>query len=276
MKRVSVLDKQSVKRNRKKDLLVLKKGLGQLGFGLIKILLFVLGLGVLSVTFISGYQFLSSSPYLVLKNIIVTGINHDLREELIEISGITGKETFLSIDLAKIEKNIEGHPWIKSVFLKKEFPDTLYIQAEGEEAVAIVLSDRMYLMDKQGVIFKDVKADDNIDLPVVTGLSRGDFGNREYLERVSSLIDDIQGLNAPLLSAKELSEINVGTDGDLSIYFNRLPLKVFIGKNDFDRKIDSLRDIIKHLEDSHRLYQARSIDLDYSDRGVVAFSDRAV
>jgi cell division protein FtsQ len=275
MKRVSVLNKQSVKRDRKKGLLVLKKGLGQLGFGLIKILLFVVGLGVLSVAFISGYQFLSSSSHLELKNIVVTGVSHDLRKELIAISGIAKRETFLSIDLAKIEKNIEKHPWIKSVSLKKKFPDTLYIQAEGEEAVAVVLSGKMYLMDRQGVIFKDVEGDDNIDLPVVTGLSRGDLGNREYLDRVSALINDMQRMNAPLLSAKELSEINVGTDGDLSIYFNRLSLRVFIGKQHFDRKIDSLGEIIKHLEDTHRLYQARSIDLDYGDRGVVAFSDRA-
>jgi len=275
MKRSSVLDKQYVKRSRKKDIVVLKKGLGQLGFGLIKILLFVFGLGVLSAAFISGYQFLSSSPCLALKNIIVTGVNGNLRQELMKVSGITGRETFLSIDLSKIEKNIEGHPWIKSVSLKKEFPDTLYIQAEDEKAVAIVCSDKMYLMDKEGVIFKDFEGDDNIDLPVVTGLSRGDFGNKGYLERVSSLINDMQKVHAPLISIKELSEINVEADGDLSIYFNSLGLKVFVGKQGFSRKINSLRGIIKHLESTHRLYQARKIDLDYDSKGVVAFGDRA-
>jgi cell division protein FtsQ len=275
MKRVSILNKQSVRRNRRKDLLVLKKGLGQLGFGLVKILLFVLGLGVLSVAFISGYQFLSSSSCLALKNIVVTGVSNDLQKDLMAVSGITEGETFVSMDLARIEKNIEKHPWIKSVALKKEFPDTLYIQAEQEEAAAIVLADKMYLMDRQGAIFKDVQDDDNIDLPVVTGLSGGDLGNMEYLQRVSTLINYMQRLNAPLLSTKELSEINVGTDGDLSIYFNRLSLKVFMGKQDFGRKIDSLGEIVKHLEGTHRLYQARSIDLDYGDRGVVAFRDKA-
>ncbi|HUU39564.1 MAG TPA: FtsQ-type POTRA domain-containing protein [Desulfatiglandales bacterium] len=274
MKKISVLKKQSVKRNRKKDLLALKKGLGQLGFGLIKILLFVVGLGGLSIGLISGYQFLSSSPYLALRNIVVTGVNDDLRKELIEISGITEKDTFLSIDLAKVKKNIEGHPWIKSAFLKKQFPNTLHIQAEDEEATAIILLKKMHLIDKQGEIFKDVESDDNTDLPVVTGLSESDIRNKEYLNKVSSLINSIKTVNTALLSVKELSEINVGEDGDLSIYFNELPFKVFLGKHNLEGKIGSLTNIIKHLQDTHRLYQVKSIDLDYPDRGIVAFINR--
>ena len=139
MKRSSVLDHQSVKRARKKDMLLFKKSLGQLGFGLIKIFLFLLGLCVFSLALISGYQFLSSSAYLRLRNIVVTGVKDNLREELIKISGITEKDTFLSVDTATIKRNIEKHPWIKSVLLEKEFPHTLYIKAEHEEAIACLL-----------------------------------------------------------------------------------------------------------------------------------------
>lgn len=275
MKRGSVLHHQSVKRDRLKGLLLFRRTLGQLGFGLIKVFLFLLVLGGLSLAFVSGSQFLTSSSYFRLRNIVVTGVSDDLREELIKISGLKERESLFSIDPATIKRNIEGHPWIRSVSLKKEFPHTLHIKAENEEAVALVLLERMHLMDKGGVIFKEVERDDSVDFPVVTGLSTGDKKNGAYLKEVASLLDALYLVDTPL-SVKGLSEIHVEEDGALTVYFNRLPFKVFFGRDDFIRKIDSLRHIIKHVQVTHRLYQVRSIDLDYADRAVVAFTGRVV
>jgi len=275
VKRGSVLHHQSVKRDRLKGLLLFRRTLGQLGFGLIKVFLFLLVLGGLSLAFVSGSQFLTSSSYFRLRNIVVTGVSDDLREELIKISGLKERESLFSIDPATIKRNIEGHPWIRSVSLKKEFPHTLHIKAENEEAVALVLLERMHLMDKGGVIFKEVERDDSVDFPVVTGLSTGDKKNGAYLKEVASLLDALYLVDTPL-SVKGLSEIHVEEDGALTVYFNRLPFKVFFGRDDFIRKIDSLRHIIKHVQVTHRLYQVRSIDLDYADRAVVAFTGRVV
>jgi len=275
VKRGSVLHHQSVKRGRLKGLLLFRRTLGQLGFGLIKVFLFLLVLGGLSLAFVSGSQFLTSSSYFRLRNIVVTGVSDDLREELIKISGLKERESLFSIDPATIKRNIEGHPWIRSVSLKKEFPHTLHIKAENEEAVALVLLERMHLMDKGGVIFKEVERDDSVDFPVVTGLSTGDKKNGAYLKEVASLLDALYLVDTPL-SVKGLSEIHVEEDGALTVYFNRLPFKVFFGRDDFIRKIDSLRHIIKHVQVTHRLYQVRSIDLDYADRAVVAFTGRVV
>ena len=275
MKRSSVLDKQSVKRHKRNGSLPPKRFFGQLGFGLIKIFLFFLGLGALSLAFITGYQFLSSSSYFQLNNIVVAGVSDDFREELINISGIKEKENLLSIESSTIQKNIERHPWIKSVCLKKEFPHTLYIKAENEETVAIVIRETMSFMNKEGIIFKDVESNDCIDFPVVTGLSHGDAKNGAKLKRVASLLNAIHLCASPLL-IKNLSEIHVEEDGAFIVYFKKLPFKVLFGRDDFERKIGSLIDIISHLRTTYRLDQARSIDLDYSDRAVVAFTGKVV
>jgi len=275
VKKSSVLDKQSVKRHKRKGSLPPKRFFGQLGFGLIKIFLFFLGLGALSLAFITGYQFLSSSSYFRLNNIVVAGVSDDFREELINISGIKEKENLLSIESSTIRKNIERHPWIKSVCLKKEFPHTLYIKAENEETVAIVIIETMSFMDKEGIIFKDVESNDCIDFPVVTGLSQGDAKNGAKLKRVASLLNAIHLCASPLL-IKNLSEIHVEEEGAFIVYFKKLPFKVLFGRDDFERKIGSLIDIISHLRTTYRLDQARSIDLDYSDRAVVAFTGRVV
>jgi len=235
VKRSSVLDKQSVKRQKRKGFLPPKRFFGQLGFGLIKIFLFFLGLGALSLAFVTGYHFFSSSSYFQLNNIVVAGVSDDFREELIKISGIKEKENLLSIESSTIRKNIEIHPWIKSVYLKKEFPHTLYIKAASEEAVAIVILKTMSFMNKEGIIFKDVESNDCIDFPVVTGLSHSDAKNGAKLKRVASLLNTIHLCASPLL-IKNLSEIHVEEDGAFIVYFKKLPLKVLFGKDDFERK----------------------------------------
>jgi cell division protein FtsQ len=275
VKRSSVLDKQSVKRHTRKGSLPSKRFFGQLGFGLIKIFLFFLGLGALSLAFITGYQFLSSSSYFRLHNIVVAGVSDDFREELIKMSGLKEEENLLSIESSTIRRNIERHPWIRSVFLKKDFPHTLYITAESEEAVAIVIRETMSFMNKEGIVFKDVEGNDCIDFPVVTGLSKSDEKNTAKLKGAASLLNVIHLCDSPFL-IKNLSEIHVEENGAFTAYFKKLPFKVLFGRNDFERKISSLIDVISHLQTTYRLDQAKSIDLNYIDRAVVAFNGRVI
>ena len=275
MKRNSVLAHQSVKRDRKKGVLVFKRTLGQLGFGLIKMFLFLLCLGTLSVGLISGYHFLSSAQWLRVQSIVVTGVEDSMKGSVINLSGITDEDSLLSVDMAAVKRNIEEHPWIKAASVTRDFPRTLHIEVHHEEPIAVVLLDRMYLMDREGILFKDIGKNDPVDFPIITGLSAGDEGMSEHLRRVASFLTTYS-LASAASPARELSEIHVEKAGALSVYFNKLPFKACLGRDDFARKIDSLGRIIKHLRDTHRLHRTRSIDMDYRDRGVVAFTDRVV
>jgi cell division protein FtsQ len=275
VKKSSVLDKQSVKRHKRKAVMPPKKFFGQLGYGLIKIFLFFIGLGLLSLAFITGYQFLSSSSYFRLHNIVIAGVSEDFREELITLSGIKEEQNLLSIESAKIRKNIERHPWIQSVFVKKNFPHTLYIKAKNEEPIAIVIREKLSLMNREGVIFKDVESNDSVDYPVVTGLSHDEEKNEAILGKVASFLHTINVFASRVLE-KSLSEIHVEEDGAFTVYFNKLPFKVHFGRDDLERKIDSLREVIRHLRNANQLNQTRSIDLDYDDRAVVACTEKVV
>lgn len=275
MKRNSVLDHQSIKRKKVHPVLLSRRILGQLGFGLVKIFLFVVGLGGLSLALISGYQFLSSSSYFRIQDIIVEGVSDALEGELIRISGIRERESLFSLNPTAVKRNIEGHPWIRSVFLEKKFPNTLYIRADKAEPVATVVLEKLYLLDSEGVVFKEVEQGDSIDFPVVTGLASGRRENGERLRRVASFLEALGSSSSPV-SVRDLSEVHVEEDGTLTVYINKLPFQILFGRDDFIRKIDALTRIIRHLKSAHRLYQAQSIDLGYSDRAVVAFRDSVV
>jgi cell division septal protein FtsQ len=265
MIRRSVLDKQSVRRRRHRDY-------GQWGFGLVKVFLVLLVLAGLSLALITGYQFVSSSPIFRLKNIVVAGVDDSLKGELIKISGITESESLFSIDSAGIKSKIESHPWIRSVFLRREFPHTLHIRAENEAPVALALLDILYFVNSRGETFKKVERDDSVDFPVITGLSPGGVDNGEHLKRVVAFLNLLSSGETPL-SIDELSEVSVNQRGALTIYVRTFPFKVCLGRENYTRKLDSLQNVIKHLRSTRRLDQVRSIDLNYGDRAIVAFGD---
>jgi cell division septal protein FtsQ len=275
MKRNSLLAHQTVKRDRKKKLLVFKRTLGQLGFGLIKMFLFLLCLGALSMGLISGYRFLSSASWLSVQDIVVIGAREPMKSAVIILSEVTEKDSLLSIDTASVERKIEKHPWIKAVSVTRSFPHMLRIEVTHEEPIAVAVLDRMWLINREGVPFKTVAKHDPIDFPIITGICVGDQAVGEHLKRVAGFLTTYS-LSRMALAARELSEVHVEKDGALNVYFNELPCKVFFGRDDFARKIDSLQRIIKHLDFNHQLDHAKSIDIDYQNRAVVAFKDRVV
>jgi cell division protein FtsQ len=271
----SVLAHQVVRRDRKKDLVVFKRALGQLGFGLIKMFLFLLCLGVLSVGLVSGYQFLSSARWFRVQDMVVTGVEESMKGAVIGLAGITHKDSLFSIDTAAVEENIRKHPWIKEVSITRGFPHTLHIEVHREEPVAVVVLDRMYLMNREGVLFKEVGKNDPVDFPMITGLAKGDEKLNRHLARVASFLTAYSA-SREVSAVGELSEVHVEKHGALSVYFNQLPFRVFFGSGEFARKLDSLHRIIEHLQMTHRLGRTRSIDMDYPDRGVVALADQVV
>lgn len=275
MNKNSVLAHQAVRKDRNKELLVFKRALGQLGFGLIKMFVFLLCLGLLSVGLVSGYRFLSSAPWFRVQDIVVTGVVESMKGPLVALSGITDEDSLLSLDTAAVERNITQHPWIKAVSVNRNFPHTLHLEVHREKPVAVVVLDRMCLMNKEGVLFKEVAEDDPIDFPIITGLAKGDEKLILHLKRAASFLT-AYSLSKEVLPARELSEVHVDKNGALSVYFNQLPFEVSLGRGDFARKIDSLHRIIEHLRVTRRLGRTRSIDMDYPDRGVVAFTDQVV
>ncbi len=271
MKRRSVLEKQSVKRNRK-DFFCFKRGLGQFGFVLIKIFFFLLALGGVSLGFVSGYRFLSTSQYFRLDKIAVKGINSSLREEVVKASGLEGVENLFSIDMAEIQRKIEAHPWIRSASLKRGLPHTLYVEAEAQKALAIALLDDMYFINEHGVAFKQVEQDEYRDFPVITGLKKESGVNGESIGRVLLFLGTLDFGNTRF-SIEDISEIHVDRYGGISVYLVEHPFRVFMGKGDFVEKLHLLSRVTRHLKDNQRLYDVRIIDLDYPEGAVVGFEN---
>jgi len=76
--------------------------------------------------------------------------------------------SFFGVDLEEIYGAVGDLPWVKSVALRREWPDTLWIEIEEQEPVAHWRGDA--LLNTEAQVFRPETLDDGLDgLPVLSG-----------------------------------------------------------------------------------------------------------
>jgi cell division protein FtsQ len=272
MKRHSILDRQAVKRRDSRDpsrcwgIIRLVSRLS------LRVFLLLIGVISLSLLFIYLYEYLASSPYIRLEQVIVTGVDENIKQDLIKMSGLNSDSSMLSINLNEIKENMERHPWIKSVDLEKRFPHTLLVNAEKETAAAMVLLDRLTYMDSSGRLFKDVEQEDDKDYPLITGVSKvGEIRERQL--KTAATVLDLFRTETGAWSHREVSEIHISENCDISVYSTSLPTVIRMGRDQLEAKMDELKKITRHLNETGKMQMVRVIDLSYRDGVVVSFND---
>lgn len=117
---------------------------------------------------------ITQSPFFSIKNIDVSGNKRLMKNELVQIAGLTEPANLFKINLATLEKKIICHPWIAGVTVKRSLFSTLVVDIVEQEPLAIVNIENLadIIINTQGQPFKeyDPKMDRLNFLPVISGV----------------------------------------------------------------------------------------------------------
>ena len=272
MTRKPSLKRQSVKRKKRNDFSTIWKVISFVGACFLKFSCLVIGLAMISLLFLSIYEYLLTSPYIKLEKVIVTGVDGEIKREVLKMSGLSPDLGLLAINLSELKKKIERHPYIRSVNLEKRFPHTLIIRTEKETPWAVVAIDKLYYMNRRGKIFKEAEQTDDLDYPVITVFSASENDMEKHLKRAAHVLSILESEKSPL-SLEDLSEVHVKKDRDIALYFCSLPAVITLRGDDLDKKIDNLRKVVENLNKTGRTQMVRGINLDFRDGAVVSFKN---
>jgi len=217
------------------------------------------------------YEFVFSTPLLNIKEIVVSGGKRVTREDIIGLSGISQGDNLIAVNSKIVMMRIKKEPWIETVKIRKKIPDRLIIEVSERRPVAMVNMEDLYLMDINGVLFKRAFAHDEVDLPIITGLYQHNLSDEIESKRMFKVIDLINNLSSrKTIDLDAISEINVSEDGELVIYTLNESIKIEVGADAFEEKLDKLDRIIARR--SGDLRGIEYIDLNNSRGAVVRFS----
>jgi len=270
MKRRSVIKQQPIKKNRPKR----QEQPGRF-VKLVRSFSFKLTIGVaafvaVSLFFLFMYQWLLSSPYVKLETVIIEGVDEKTKNELLEMSQLSADMSLLAVNSNKLKQRLERHPWIWAVDIEKRLPHTIIIRAEKEVPQAIVALDKISYMNRRGMIFKELNNEDDIDYPVITGISKNEHIKVRQLKLAADILQSLDMETGPLALPK-LSEIHVNENGGVELYSVSFPFAIKMIGSDFKTKRDSLEKVVAHLNKTGLIHTVKAIDLNYQNGVVVSF-----
>lgn len=274
IKKKSVLNKQSVDRKKKKkrktdrkiNALNLIRGILIIS---LKVAVLVALLVGISAFLMYGYDYLRNAPFLMLKRVEINGVEQDIQKDLMDIIDLNKNANLLFLDLEKTAQAIKAHPWVRTVQLDRQFPETLSVEIKKHRPVALVMQDGIHYMNDRGEIFKTPDVTDPLDYPVITGIHEKDPRARKQLARALDIINVLSAEKEPW-TWNEISEIHA-EDDDFILYFSHLPVRIRANRDTLAEKLEGLSKMTKHLSDTGRIHLVTGIDLTPFEGAVVSF-----
>ena len=236
----------------------------------LKVSALLTGLAGISLLFVTLYSYLLTSPYIRLEHVEIVGVGEAMKKDLLEMSGLNFDLTLLAIDLDQVKQKLEKHPWVRAVEVEKQFPHALLIRVEKEEPQALVAAEKFCYLNRFGKVFKEVGPNETVDLPIVTGVSADELDRQKQLGFSMQVLHFLESQKDPW-SLKNLSEIHVRKDGDVSLYFSFLPAAVKLRAQNLESKMEELKKVVDHLNSTGRIHTVKAIHLNYGEGAVVSF-----
>jgi cell division protein FtsQ len=197
---------------------------------------------------------------LPIKYVVFTGNKHLTDDELMVLAGIHANDSLITISNKKVSQSLLKSPWIRSVSVRKQFPDTLSMVID--EAVPFALLDmnsHLFLTDEKGKLLEELKGDSIPFLPVITGDPFRESEGFSEAINLARLMNE-KGFSAERdhidIIARKPHELTVTVDGTV----------VKMGAGRFKEKLERLIELEDEIKN-------RGIPVDYID---LRFAGKAI
>jgi cell division protein FtsQ len=236
-----------------------------------------LGAGLLaglSLLLVFGHDALLQCHYFDAQRLSVAGNKRLSRQEVLDQAGLKPGVRTLSINLSLVRNRLLAHPWIADAELHRELPGTIDIRVREEQSVALIAIDRSWLVNPDGVIFKEATPAETLGLVVVEGLDYLDIpasgsGPSAAFRAVMEILALERRPEAPI-SLALIDRITVDREVGLTLTAFGGQKTIRMGYGDYAGKCARLKRLIDYLKQEGRFDEFAAIDLNSPERAVAA------
>ncbi|MBN1222164.1 MAG: FtsQ-type POTRA domain-containing protein [Candidatus Aminicenantes bacterium] len=148
------------------------------------------------------------------------------------------------LDMDTLKKNLLTHPWIKDVHMRKSFPSTVRIDIKERVPFALLRSEALYLIDRDGVKLQKVDPEHSGSYPLLTDTHHFKNDVAPKLNLARECLDSLNISQELKVAAIDLSEYD-----NAKVKLKDSPTWIIIGNDNFRGKIEFLlthQDILQH------------------------------
>jgi len=201
----------------------------------------------ITVALVIGYDRILRSPDLRVRETVVKGCQELTEKEILTLASVRSSANLLTINRDAIARRIRANPWVREVFVGREFPGRLVIVVRERKAVALLERDEgLYLVDGEGTPFKKLETGEESDLPVLTGCVRGGIIDGALVKKSLALLNDLAGIkDGPEIG--KVSEIHGNETFGLSLFADT-GLCLQLGFDGYENKLKRLTSVMADLD----------------------------
>ncbi|MEQ8152120.1 MAG: FtsQ-type POTRA domain-containing protein [Smithellaceae bacterium] len=202
---------------------------------------------VLCCLFIYAYGYLLSTPYFEIKEISVRGLKELTEQDVLTQAAMTPRQNLLSVNVDALAGRISANPWVKNIHVGRELPNRMVLEIKERNPVALVKqSNGLYLMDNEGNVFKKLDKNDEVDLPILTGV---DVKEKEKSRLLLSTLNLLQTMSASNRYSYlgTIAEVNVKDVVGVSLLTDT-GLYLKLGTDNYEKKLNTLSVVMADLE----------------------------
>ncbi len=237
-----------------------------------------LGLAMLASLTLLGftiYQYFQRSARLNVGEIKVMGCMNAKESELLKLAQVDFRASLARLDLKEVSSRLAKHPWVEKAKVKRDWTRrALIIEVQERVPQALILLEDLYLVDRQGEVFKKAEPKDRLDYPVLTGLNR-----QEIMERDNRAVDLLrQALELlellgqrKVFTRREVSEIHLSKQNGLTIFTFNGGMPIRLGSGGLSDKLSRLEKVLPDLQQKSK--NVEYLDLNYPRKVVVKMKD---
>jgi cell division protein FtsQ len=118
------------------------------------------------------YLFLITWEKFNIQEIEISCHKDDVRQDIQRFMSGKYWGNILLLDIKKLQGQLAAHQWIKDVHIRKIFPSTIRIETQERIPVAVLVKDKCFLVDKEGILLQEISPGERPDLPLLIDADR--------------------------------------------------------------------------------------------------------
>ncbi len=217
---------------------------GSLAYGVLALAL-LCGLGV---GLFESYTWLTELPFFALKTISVQGNVRLSEEEVLTLAEVQPGMNSLAVNIREVEEKLLTNPWIESVSVARQFPDTLALEVrEKNPSFWMQSGERLYYVDAAGRAIAPVDTNRFASLPLLAV----DQGAMEDLRLLPDLLAMLDKKTMPFATG-QLAWVRLSSVG-VEMFLDGPGLLLRLGSTDLKGEVSRLERVWRDLKERGEL-----------------------
>jgi cell division protein FtsQ len=218
-----------------------------------------------------GYRLVRNADHFRLRTVRIAGHQTLTQQDILYLLDLPADATLFQLDLARMGTRLGHHPYLKTVLLRREFPNTLLVMVQEREPYLVVQTeDQRVILDTEGVVLGPLTPQQDQELPQLTlrqqrVLAAGMRLQQAEVQRALEFVRDYKAL--PITGETRLVALSVEESGTVVLEVAPYPFKLRVGGEKLDAQLGRLPSVLHYI--TQQGLAVRSIDLTYRKRVIV-------